>query len=380
MYYDRARLWISSFVTKMMKKSILAKLILVNFCTVLLVLIITYVIVQQETMDLFSNIMNQYSIEPVAPTQLFMRKSMKYLVIGASFSLVIGIFINIFLNQIWIRNLKQIRDTAGEIAKGNYTQVDVRTNDEVGQLAHSVNQMSTDLRRMEEQRKELLMDVAHELRTPLTTMMGYFEGVKDGVLESGTITMELLQKETRRLQKLVESIHQLNNLEYSHTVIQMDFVDIRQVLREMWMLFEYKFSDKAMRVELNHIFDENEQPLWIRGNQDLLTQMFYNLFENAWRYTNVADELEIRIKKSHDSSCVEIQLENRGDQLQILDSNRLFDRFYRGERSRARSSGGVGVGLAIVKQVVQGHGGQVDAGSEEGLFQIRILLPLACLK
>jgi signal transduction histidine kinase len=369
MHSNGSRFWVPTFL----KRSMLAKLVMVNVVTVVFVLIIALLTVEKGTKRLFTEIMDSYNIEPVGPTQLFISMSMLYILIGGAAALLVGIFINFILNRMWLNDLLEIRDAAKKIAEGGHTKANVRTVDEIGQLADAINQMSDSLQRMKEQRRDLLIDVSHELRTPLTTMKGYLRGVHDGVMEPTPQVISVLSKEVQRLQTLVESIHQLNVLEYTEEKIPFEPVEIVQLIEEMWMLFEYRFVEKDVAAVLNVTNEVSTHPILIHGNRDLLAQVLYNIFENAWRYTLAGDELEVLFTRFDDH--VELCVENRGEHLKPIDVSRIFDRFYRTERSRSRETGGLGIGLAIVKQVVLTHRGTVNAISEAGRFRISIILP-----
>lgn len=370
MHSNRSRFRIPSFL----KKSMLAKLIVVNVLTVLLVLIVALLLVEQGSTKLFVEIMDQFSIEPVVPTEMFVSKMIQGILVGGTAALFVGVSINYVVSRIWLRDLLEIRDVAKRIADGGYSKAKVQTVDEIGQLAEAINQMSESLQLMKEQRRDLMMDVAHELRTPLTTMKGYLEGLNNGVIHPTPDVTRVLSKEVHRLQTLVESIHQLNVLEYTGERVSCQSVEILQLIEEMAMLFEPRFAENRISVRLLLPEERSNCSYIVYGNRDLLAQVFYNLFENIWRYTFPGDEATVSANFAEE--WVEVVIENRGDHLKPVDVSRIFDRFYRAERSRSRETGGLGIGLAIAKQAILKQSGTINAVSEPGRFQIRIFLPM----
>jgi two-component system sensor histidine kinase BaeS len=361
-------------VPAFLKKSMLIKLILVNILTVLLVLVVALLMVERGSAYLFMEIMDQFNIEPVVPTEMFVSKMIQGILLGGTAALFVGVSINYIVSRIWLKDLLEIRDVAKQIANGGHAKASVRTVDEIGQLAVAINQMSESLQQMKEQRRDLMVDVAHELRTPLTTMKGYLEGLHNGVMNPTPDVIRVLSKEVHRLQSLVESIHQLNVLEYTEEKVSSTPVEVLQLIEEMAMLFEPRFAENRISVRLLQPEEQPNRLCFVYGNRDLLAQVFYNLFENTWRYSLPGDEATVLADCAEDR--LEVVIENRGDHLKPVDVSRIFDRFYRAERSRSRETGGLGIGLAIAKQAILKHGGTIHAVSEPGRFQIRIVLPM----
>lgn len=358
-----------------------------NIMTVLIVLFVGFFSVQRGTARLLHSLMLRYHIQPVIPTRMFIHSSIQSLLIGGSIALLTGVVINFILNRVWLRELRQIQQAAMAIATGDFTQVPARTEDEIGQLAEAINQMSRSLMQLEEQRRAFLIDVAHELRTPLTSMKGYLSGIQDGVIAPTSTTLRLFSNEVQRLQRLVDSIHQLNVLEYGQPDITLKSVDLKALADEMWMLFQHRFQEKGIQTRYDVRSDEEnsyairaadtEAPFMVQGHRDLLAQALYNLLENAWRYTSTGGAVDMVIahQGQDTTSTVVLELTNTSRDLAKIDTSRMFDRFFRGESSRSRSTGGLGIGLAIVKQIALAHNGYVAAVSQEGTFQLTFTLP-----
>lgn len=347
-----------------------------NIITVLIVLSVGFFTVERGTSHLLKAVMHRYNIQPVIPTEMFIHSSVQSLLIGGMVALFIGIVINFVLNRIWLRELRQIQQAAQAISTGEFKKVEARTEDEIGQLAESINQMSVSLQALEEQRRAFLIDVAHELRTPLTSMKGYLSGIQDGVLKPTSTTFRLFQSEVQRLHRLVDSIHQLNVLEYGHQEIQLRPFNLTELTDEMWMLFEYRFEEKQIDVDYQSLIQDEKKVFMLNANRDLLAQALYNLLENAWRYTSKGGRVELSVNEvSYPGVGVMIRLVNQYQGPHSIDTDKLFDRFYRGEHSRSRTPGGLGIGLAIVRQIVLSHKGKIRVDSTQGNFSIEVWLP-----
>jgi histidine kinase len=250
------------------------------------------------------------------------------------------------------------------IAAGHYRErVEVTSQDELGQLARSFNQMAATLEQTESMRRELLANVAHELRTPLASIKGYMEGMIDGVLPTGPDTMQQIYHEADRLQRLVNDLQELSRVEAGafelkpHSLAITDLV--RQTAARLWPQFEEK------RVNLNLELLENLPQ--VMADEDRISQVLLNLVGNALQYTPSGGTVTIAAQIQHEELLVSIHDNGLGIPTEHLPH--IFNRFYRVDQSRSRAGGGSGVGLTIAKHLVEAHGGQIwasSAGSGQG--------------
>lgn len=349
----------------------LAKLVLINGVSVIFISAIGVWTVRSNVLLLFERIMDQYNIDPVGPTQEFMGKMTATLVGGGAVFLLIGLIVNTAVHRIWMGDLLRLHAAAQEIARGRYTEVSIRSTDEIGEFGEAINLMSRSLARMEQERRGLLIDVAHELRTPLTAIRGYLDAWQDGVMEPTQLNLTLLRSEVRRLQTLVESIHRLNTLEYQSDQFPREVVDFGQLMDEMWTLFEYKFEEAGIRYRFTGM---GSSVLRLVGNRDLLVQMLYNILDNCLRYTAREELVDAALTVGVDGA-LSLQVRNSGASIAAIDPERAVQRFVRGEQSRSRRTGGIGVGLAIVKRVADMHAAQLTIESVSGAFAIHVVLP-----
>ena len=243
-------------------------------------------------------------------------------------------------------------------------------NDEVGQLARAFNRMAQNLEKIERLRRSLMIDVAHELRTPLTNIRGYLEALNDRVLPFSTETFTLLQNETRRLAELVEDVLQLARADAAHGQLDRQPVDLVDEVKTTLDYFARTFDEKSVTVK----FHSSHEALIIQADRRRMARVLRNLTDNAVRYTPAGGTVDIRLDA--DSRQVWIDFINSAERLVATDLPHLFERFYRGEKSRSRQHGGAGIGLAIVKELVEAHDGQVAAALVDGRLRIRLTLPI----
>jgi signal transduction histidine kinase len=264
-----------------------------------------------------------------------------------------------------------------EIAAGNFSaRVPTGTQDEVGQLARAFNHMAAGLEEIETLRRTLMIDVAHELRTPLTNIRGYLEALSDRVLPFSTETFTLLQSETLRLAELVEDVLQLARADAAHGQLDRQPVDLVDEVKTTLDYFARAFDKKSVTVNFHSAYET----LIIPADRRRMARVLRNLTDNAARYAPAGSAVDIRLDA--DSRDARIDYINSSDHIVAADLPLLFERFYRGEKSRSRQHGGAGIGLAIVKELVEAHDGQVAAVLLDGRVRIRLTLPitLAALK
>ncbi len=232
---------------------------------------------------------------------------------------------------------------------------DPTPGDETAQLARSFNSMAQTLERNENERRQLIADIAHELRTPLTVMQSRLEALEDGVFALDASEIARLQAQTKFLSRLVEDLRVLSLAEAGRLSLERRSVDLEVLVREVAQGFEARAEreGKTLRV--------NTQSVNVNADPDRVRQVLTNLLENALKYTASA----VKLNLSHDAATARVTISDDGNGLPSADLDRVFDRFYRVDESRTRASGGSGLGLSIVKAIVQLHGGSVSARNLE---------------
>jgi len=354
-----------------LKNRLLWKLLGINIFVIGFVILIVWLAVDYLAAGYFMTLMEKYNISPTSSHQMFLSAVHRYLVWASVGALVLAVGFSFLLMRRILHPLTQMIEITTKIASGDYSaRVPVKSKDEVGQLALAFNRMAESLQEIEQLRKTMIIDVAHELRTPLTNIKGYLEALTDGVVNPSAETFELLQEETFRLVHLVEDILRLAKADAAKTSLGRVEINAVDMITQMLDSFRSRLKEKELRVETR--FAGGETNLWADPNH--LSQVLQNLLENSWQYTPLGGT--IRVSTELKPRVVKFVFTNTAGEIDHEDLPFLFERFYRGEKSRSREHGGAGIGLAIVKELVEAHGGSVGAELLNGTIQIWFELPL----
>jgi signal transduction histidine kinase len=258
---------------------------------------------------------------------------------------------------------------ARRIADGDYAARVPRDGpEEAVSLADSFNQMAAALEEQEQIRRDFITNAAHELRTPLTNLTGYLEALRDGVIPAERATFESLLEETERLVRLSSSLDTLAEGDASVSRLAVADLDVAGAIRAAVELAAPIAGRSGLELTV-------EAPATLRGraHPDHLAQVLGNLLQNAIRYTPAGERVTVRAERR--PGTVLISVTNTGSVIPPEDLGRVFERFYRVEKSRDRAHGGAGIGLAIVRQLVEAMGGQVGAESSDGRTRFWFTLP-----
>ncbi|WP_214738067.1 ATP-binding protein [Exiguobacterium sp. s162] len=261
-----------------------------------------------------------------------------------------------------IQPLIQMKRASQVYAQGDFShRIPIVYDDEIGELADTLNSMAESLGLVEEQRKEFLANVSHELRTPLSYIRGYTEMLQDETLDEKTRAQyyDIIENETNRLQRLVTDLLDLAQLERDSYPMTKEPVVYSQVLEDVLYRLEPIARAKGVTIESDLDFD-----LIILGDHDRLEQVIGNLLDNALRYTDAGKTIHVQTFAETEYAITEIRDEGRGIPKEDLD--KLTERFYRVNKSRTRKDGGTGLGLAIAKHIIERHEGSLHFSSEVG--------------
>ena len=265
--------------------------------------------------------------------------------------------------------LEGVARAARQVAEGNYGVRVVRpAAPELASLADSFNQMAAGLEDQERLRRDLILNFAHELRTPLTNLRGYLQALRDGVMPTSAEVFMSLDQEVDRLYRLSLSLDELGTGEPSAARSGFGHIDLGQVVDAALKLSQPGFDRRGIRVQ-----PAVGAGLQVQANPDHIAQVLLNLFQNAARYTPEGGAVSIRAEV--DNASVVVSITNSGEGIPWSDLPHVFERFYRVEKSRDRSRGGAGIGLAVVKQLVEATGGRVGVESDGGLTRFWFSLP-----
>ena len=296
-------------------------------------------------------------------------QSVTQVVVGAAVvALAAALLIAVVLARMLARPLAEVGAAARRVAEGDYAaRVPREGPEELRSVADSFNQMAIALADQERMRRDFIANAAHELRTPLTNLQGYLEALRDGVIEGDAATYESLREEVDRLVRLSRSLDALADGQDVGGLDQVD-LDLAAHIRSALALAMPTLERAGLDLEV-----DVPDHLAARANPDHLAQVLANLLSNAARYTPRGGRVTVRAERR--PADVLVSVLNTGDGIPADDLPRVFERFYRVEKSRDRAHGGAGIGLAIVKQLVEGAGGRVGAESTEGWTRFWFSLP-----
>lgn len=293
------------------------------------------------------------------------------LLVAAGAALVSAVAISLVISRRVVTPIRQMTEVSRYIAAGHYRErVQVTSQDELGQLAHSFNQMAASLEQVETMRRELIANVAHELRTPLASIKGYMEGLMDGILPLEPSTFQQIYREADRLQRLVNDLQELSRVEAGAFQLNRQPLSMTDLIVRITNRLRPQFEEKEMTLQLNLPTDLPS----VMADEDRVSQVLLNLIGNALQYTPDGGMVTITGHWPHATkhwpdgrqvpgSQVIFTINDTGIGIPPEHLPHLFSRFYRVDKSRSRVGGGSGIGLTIVKHLVEAHGGRVWAES-----------------
>ena len=293
------------------------------------------------------------------PAGQFLTSVNQSLILSVAFASVIALLIGAILFIQITAPVRQLNKAASGIANGDLSQrVAIRSHDELGELSQTFNQMAESLDRNETQRQHLMADIAHELRTPITVIQANLEAMLDEVLPLNAEQVAALYDETLLLNRLVADLRLLSQAEAGALKLERHETDLVALIHRVIE----KIKVQAQQKDINLEIETSENLSRISIDADRITQVLNNLIGNALRYTPLNGKIIVSAVKSTGSAgTIQISVTDTGSGIDPEALPFVFDRFYRADQSRARNSGGSGLGLAIVKQLVEAHGGKVEA-------------------
>jgi signal transduction histidine kinase len=271
----------------------------------------------------------------------------------------LGIAFIYFFTKRMLVPIRQITDAAQRVGEGQFSwEIPASGNDEIGKLAQTFNSMTRQLAESETERRRMLADVAHELRTPLTNAQGYIEAIKDGLREPDAHTIEATHRQILQLHRLIDDLRLLTLAESGHLELRFE----SQLLTELLNSVVNGFEPRAQAKGINLIRKYPQSLPAITMDRTRVAQVVGNLLENAILHTPSGGSVEVRAEHAGDRIVVTVADTGEGIPADALPH--VFDRLYRHDRSRNRSSGGSGLGLSIAKELVEAHGGSIGVESE----------------
>ena len=306
---------------------------------------------------------------------VFRTNSYAAIITAASLAVVFACIIGYFVARALTKPIKRITTTASQIRNGDLTaRTELSGTDEIGRLGETFDDMASSLERDIKLEHRLTSDVAHELRTPLMAMQATVEAMQDGVMPADQDNLATVSVEVRRLSRLVDAMLRLSRMENGTTPLHMERCDVVALAEDLVTVHSQLFQDNG--IELAFCNETGHREFYAELDPDLIREAMVNLISNAMRYTTDGGNVWVRVGRNRRNVLLSVQ--DTGMGIAKEDMPRVFSRFWRSDASRERVAGGLGVGLALTKEIVDRHNGTIAVDSEEGVgttFTLR--LPIA---
>ena len=263
------------------------------------------------------------------------------------------------------RPLQEMSHVTKMYAKGDFSErLRVSGNDELEELAESMNSMAEALSVLEDSRKSFVANVSHELKTPMTTISGFVDGILDGTIPPSQEKryLKVVSKEVKRLSRLVVTMLTLSKIEVGEEKLRYSVTDMNQLLFNALLSFESSVDEAGFRIEGFDTLPAVKVP----ADEEMIFQVCYNLFDNAVKFTEPGGI--IRVGMTADRNRVTVRISNTGQGIPAGEINRIFERFYKLDKSRSEHVKGVGLGLSLARNIVGLHHGEISVRSEENGF------------
>lgn len=279
--------------------------------------------------------------------------------------LIVAFIVLYIITYRLVRPLRQMAAITRRFSQGDFSgRVKVRGSDEVAELANALNGMAVSLSSLEDMRRSFVANVSHELKTPMTTISGFIDGILDGTVppDRRTDYLRIVSEETKRLSRLVGVMLNLSRIDSGQLRISPVSFDLTATICEVLLSFEQRIEKKGLSIEG---LDQCE-PQTVVADYDLLQQVVYNLLDNAVKFTQEGGTISLSL--SHDTDRTVVSIRNTGDGIPSTEMPHIFERFYKSDRSRGLDKSGTGLGLYIVKTIIDLHGGEITVRSVEGEY------------
>ena len=336
------------------------------------VTVLLYLTFEKLTEVYFRSLMVEFNISPTKLNSMFVDDVERSLIWGIALSLLVGLVLSFFLARIVLRPMAKMAMATEKIAAGDYSARAPAVAGELGRLAWHFNAMAETLERQDTARRQMLRDLSHELRTPLTNLKGYLEGLEDGVFRPEPAVIKVLTEEVEAINALIDDLVLLARAEESEGDVKMEAVDLPSVLESVLVAHKHAIIEKRIVLSVR----KEGRPAPILADRRRLHQVLGNAVANLVRYSKAADGntgLPVTISIMWpDEGQVRICFENPSEDIPPAQLDLLFDRFYRADASRSGKFRNAGLGLAIIRRLVNAQGGRTWAEQTDGLFRLWI--------
>ena len=276
-----------------------------------------------------------------------------------------------FISRRFVRPITKIKTGAREIALGRYTKLESTTRiEEYNEMINSFNHMSTELEKQDRARADFIANISHDLRTPLTTIMGYVRGVMDGTIpcEVQNQYLGVALSEGERMQHMIENNIDLSKYESGKFVPNLSEFDLSEIVRSIVISMEKRIREKNIVVQFKYESPEN----FVEGDESAIYRVVQNLFDNALKFASINSEIEISLKNKN--NLVFCSIKNYGSSISEEEQKYIWDRYYKADSSRSYHKKGSGLGLYIVKSIINQHNQRISIKSDENSVEFEFTL------
>ncbi len=288
-------------------------------------------------------------------------KSLNTLFINSAFAfLFIALIVGYFMASRISKPIKKVTAKTNQIEKGNYSdRIEFKSNTkEIDGLIGSVNSLANTLELQQQLKKRMASDYAHEFRTPLAAIQSNLEGILDGIFEPSTVRIESLHAEILRLSRMVSEIDKIVEIENDGMALNKEQFNFYALIKQTLLTFEADLKEKNLLLNLE------VKPCYIIADRDKISRVIMNLFSNAIKYTENGGKINVIVEE--DKSTLKFSIIDNGVGIDNKDLPHIFEHLYRTDSSRTRTTGGSGIGLSVVKAIVNAHNGKIEVQSQIG--------------
>lgn len=305
----------------------------------------------------------------------FYNSILKLFLLAALIPIIIMFFAEYFISYRFTKPLKLMSDAARSMSKGDFSKrIPVMSDDEIGELAVSFNQMTNSLVQLESTRRRFIANISHELKTPMTTIGGFIDGIIDGTIppEKESYYLSLVSAEIKRLSRMVQSMLSLAKLESGEQQINKTEFDLSDMLINIILSQEQRIAKGSLNLEgLEELNQTN-----VNADYDLIYQVVYNLVDNAIKFTNEGGTISFSTAKF--DNAVQFKIKNTGSGIEEKDLPFIFERFYKTDKSRSVVKDSTGLGLHLAHTIITIHGGKISVKSKVSEFtEFTVVLPIS---
>ena len=307
-----------------------------------------------------------FATEPITISWYsYAKRIMEVFLTAAMLALVVSFLMVYYLSYRFTRPLKEMSQAVRHYAEGDFSfKVNVRGNDEVSELAQAFNSMAMSLSSQESSRRSFVANVSHELKTPMTSIGGFIDGILDGTIgdDKRDYYLRLVSDEVKRLSRLVTGMLNMSKIEAGEMQINLKSFDLSADIFKTLLSFERKINEKQIEI----IGLDAMQSITLNADEDMIMQVIYNLIDNAVKFTPQGGYIFIKDYKDSEKTFVSIR--NSGDGIEKDELPKIFERFYKVDRSRSYDVKGAGLGLFLCKSIIELHGGEIRVDSKVGEY------------